>query len=126
MMLKIPGIPGWIESFVKVHADRKFGEKAQELLRDYPPALLDYLASTMTPLSQVLKLAGYEIKQVGKDALGDAKAQYLMTQTTEDFMELLRKAVPEHARVLERYPAYQDLMARDIRTLLIGEQQPET
>ena len=111
--------PGWTEQWVRVMAERKFREYARDLGKGLTPSLLAYLAQTDTPLSEVLRMTGKEVQAIPK-ARQHPGGRHLLALSDQKILALLREAIPAHATVLDRFPAYASKMASELKQLVLG------
>ena len=88
--------------------------------KNLTPSTLAYLARTDTPLSEILRLTGDEIKPI-PGARDNPLGAHLLNLSDQAIVNLIRQAVPTHAGVLDRFPGYAPKMAREIKQMVFGD-----
>lgn len=114
-------IPGWVDKFVAITAERKFREYVQDFVEDHnlTPPTLAYLAKTDTPLSEILQRSGIEVEPI-PGARDNPWGAHLLGLSDQAILGLLRQAVPTHMEPLDQYPGYATKIAREIKQLVFG------
>ena len=114
-------IPGWVDKFMEVQAERGLQDYAKKIVRDLglEASALAYLAETNTPLSELLVIMDVTVQPI-EGAAGNPVGRYLSSLPDAKVLQLLREVMPDHVAVLDRFPNYAHKLIAEIKGLLLG------
>ena len=110
---------GLEREFVGVRAERTFQKIVFSVGQSLTPSLMESMAQQGITVAQLMQDTGQTIPKL-EGVLIEMGVRHVSNLSKTRLLELIREALPEHASVFDRYPAFADQVAQDLKLMVLS------